>query len=394
MDTRSHHSLEEFDAICDAWDDLWRRCGYMFPSSQSAFVSQWMRHFASDERFHAIAVEDSGKLQAALPLTVRRWKKLITIASLPGNEWSPIGNLMVEFNDDTPQSISALVDLLSNPRWSLAQFEPVRLDAIQWQMFIARLRQAGYPLNVETLFEVGQVDVDGDWNTYLKSRSRNLRKDLGKAWRRLETLGSVEVRRHTQPDGNRLAELMRLGFEVEDRSWKSRTGTSVLKVPGMLEYYTSQAALLRDREQLQLSVLTIDERPIAFEYGWHGHGTYFSFKVGYDETFERHSPGQLLRMKLLEHFFTDENTTVVDFFGPLNRALAAWSTSSIPIGRLTIGRPSLCGRGMIGAYRQLRSLCRKCRKGKPQAEFKLRSHPSKKPNEETVETSELLVSGN
>jgi len=371
-----HHlnSLERVEAIGGAWDELWQRSANMFPSTQSAGISQWMRHFASSHNFHAIAIQHNNKLQAALPLVEQRWKRVFSVASLPGNEWSPIGNLMLDWSDDSPTAITKLVAALDETRWSLLRFDPIRLDALQWRLLSDALKQSGHPLYVEKLFDVGQVDVDGDWTTYFQSRSRNLRKDLGKAWRRLSATGHVELSLHIDPNDAQLTELMWQGFEVENRSWKNRQGTSVLRTPRMLDYYTQQAALLRDRGQLQLSMLNIDGHPIAFEYGWHSHGTYYAFKVGYDETFERHSPGQLLRMKLIEHFFADDYTTTIDFFGPLNHALAAWSTVSFTIGRFIVGRPTIVGRTIVDTYRRLRSIRQRLRPDSEPLEFNLRPY--------------------
>lgn len=372
MKTNDLRSLEMLESTGRCWDDLWKHSGFAFPSTQAALIAQWTRHFACTHPFHAIGIEADGQWQAALPLVLRRSLGCLRVAELPGNEWSPVGNLLVRDTDDQDEAVAALVAALDHVPYTLLRLEPIRLDAPQWQSFCHSLDDVQRPYCVERLFDVGHVNVQGNWDDYFASRSRNLRKDLGKAWRRLEKLGTLTTKLHFEPNDQRLKELMQQGFEVEDRSWKGRSGTSVLKTPDMFDFYCSQAALLRDRGQLQLSTLELDGQPIAFEYGWRSDATYFSFKVGYDESYERHSPGQLLRMKLLEHFFADDEIGTVDFFGPLNSALAAWATEAIPIGRIVAGTPTLLGRTCVQAYQLARRLQRRLRKKNQSTQYALR----------------------
>ena len=374
MNTHEINSLKQLAAAHLDWDALWVRSELAFPSTQAQQLAEWMRHFAPEQQFHAIAVETDGRWQAALPLVERRLLRVLRTLSLPGNEWSPVGNLLLDSAADMESTGSALLAALDQLTWILLRLEPIRLDAPQWQMLIEALARHGYPHTVEPLFDVGQVTTLGDWDAYFASRSRNLRRDLGKSWRRLEKEGPLATKIYLNPDDEQIHELLARGFTVEDRSWKGRGGTSVLKTPGLLNYYQSQAASFRDREQLQISMLELDGRAIAFEYGWRSHATYYSFKVGYDETFQRYSPGQLLRMKLLEQAFGDDAINTFDFFGPLNSALAAWATESFAVGRIVAARPTRCGRGMIAAYARLRRLERRLSGRDPATQYTLRTH--------------------
>src|SRR5207245_258118 len=94
------------------------------------------------------------------------------------------------------------------------------------------------------------------------------------------------IERHAEDDGGAMLlvyreieppdvePLLRRGFAVEDASWKSRAGTSVLKSPATLGFYIEQARQLAAWGDLQLSFLELDGRPIAFEYGWNAKGVY------------------------------------------------------------------------------------------------------------------------
>ncbi len=95
-----------------------------------------------------------------------------------------------------------------------------------------------------------------------------------------------------------------------------------------------QAQQLAAWGQLNLVTLHHRSRPIAFEYGWQSKYVYFSPKVGFDETCQQYSPGQLLRRLLIERFQQQPGVRLVDFLGPSSAATARWATHQYPIHRL------------------------------------------------------------
>ena len=118
-----------------------------------------------------------------------------------------------------------------------------------------------------------------------------------------------------------------IGLEIEDRGWKGRAASSVLKSPGMFDFYLEQARRAALGGQLRLVFLELDGVPIAFEYGWLSKGIYFSPKVAYDEAYAQLSPGELLRAELVERFHADRSCESIDYLGP-SSATADWSTSA------------------------------------------------------------------
>ncbi|MCG8586289.1 MAG: hypothetical protein MI757_16400, partial [Pirellulales bacterium] len=119
MSVRYLSNLDEFAGANSGWDALWARTEMAFPSTQAALLSQWTSHFAPSCDFAAVVVERDGCLQAALPLVTRRKCGLLKIAELPGNEWSPIGNLLLE-PDSGEEVVAELADTLGETSCSLS----------------------------------------------------------------------------------------------------------------------------------------------------------------------------------------------------------------------------------------------------------------------------------
>ena len=108
--------------------------------------------------------------------------------------------------------------------------------------------------------------------------------------------GELEVQ-HISEDVEELAEILQECFELEDRSWKGASGGSVLRTPGMIEFMTQEARLVADLGVLDLWLLKLDGKLIAFSYCHLSRGTCFMHKISFDPDFQDLAPGRLWRSK-------------------------------------------------------------------------------------------------
>jgi CelD/BcsL family acetyltransferase involved in cellulose biosynthesis len=108
-----------------------------------------------------------------------------------------------------------------------------------------------------------------------------------------------------------------------------------------------------------LSFLDLDDRAIAFEYGWLSKGVYHSLKVGFDEAYARLSPGQLLRCLMLKRFFAEGEVSIVDYLGPLSDATGKWATRAYPVSRLIMANGAV-GRLVLNLSRFKRREANTC----------------------------------
>ncbi len=368
---RRLNSVAELRASAAEWDDLWLRSTTAAPASRAELIAQWLEHFAPRKDFRAVVVERGGHFVAALPLLGGRKGRLISVGMLPNNGWSACGNLLWDPLAGGEPALSALAAGLRQLPWRMLWLYGVPFEQPQWLAFRHAAEAAGLPIDVSLDFLVGQVDFAGGWPAMQAAWSGNHRRHMRKAARKAEEEGGVTlrvIRKFASPV--EVAELIRRGFEVEDRSWKGDgTGSSVLRTPGMLDFFIRQGQTLAKLDQLQLTFLDRAEAPspdpsphrgmgenspIAFEYGWLAKDVYFTPKVGYDAAFSHLSPGQLLRYFSFEQYAAAGSPKLVDFFGPLADATSKWVTRTYPVGRLAVGCGSRLGRLGLSALLRLR----------------------------------------
>jgi GNAT acetyltransferase-like protein len=349
---QTHHFRDshELRQAAERWDDLWRRSETTLPTARALPIAQWVEELCENKPFHALVVEHDGQFVAALPLIQARLKRLFPIVRRPSNDWSWAGDLLVDPNCDAG-AVGRLVELIARETPGLLWLDGVPLESPYWRRFLECLDARGMTYQRHERFRIGTLDCTCDFEVYQKAWSGNFRRQMKKMSRRAEELGGVTLAVHRPSDEKTVNELLRRGFAVEDRSWKGREGTSVLKTPAMNRFLRKQAALLAEMGHLELAFLEFEDRSIAFELGWTSKGWYFSPKVGYDEEYSHLSPGQLLRLKLAERFFSDRERVGWDFLGPLVEATEKWASGSYAIERLVVSTGGMGGDAFMHAYR-------------------------------------------
>ncbi|HTU27226.1 MAG TPA: GNAT family N-acetyltransferase [Pirellulales bacterium] len=383
-------SIADLRQAAGAWDDLWQRSSCANPSARAEPLAAYLEHFAPRARLGTVVVHGGGQAVAALPLLAERsWT--CEVGQMPGNCWSSGGALLLDFSADPRPALDALVDGLRRLGWPLLRLDAVMPTTLAWQGFGAALSRAGIRPITRPRCRVDQIEVSGDWPSYLAGRGYNLRRQIRRLISRTNGEATLRIFDRLSPD--ELATWLRRGFAVEDQGWKGRAGSSVLRNPAIFEFYLRQAEHFGAANEMRLVFLEYHGRPIAFEYGWQGKGTYFPLKVGYDEAVRQFSPGQLLRAMLVEQCFTEllrlappssglaplaspcgqrsldrGLTRHIDFLGPSSRATHEFATSDYPVARwyVPLRRSAALA---LRAYETLSPLASRLRRASPVGEI-------------------------
>lgn len=336
LELRILDSVAELRAHAGAWNDLWRRSDWTIPPMRAEQLAIWLEHFEPTAQLRAIAVADGERWLATLPIIGPQGRLLPGRGRLPNNFYSTSGELLYDSQADDAVASQLLAGLRQLP-WGLFWLNFVAYEMPGWRALLAAAEREGVAAFAQRSFEIGRVELDCEYRVYDASRSRNHRRSLKRTTDRINELGGCVLNVITPTADDDLETLLRRGFEVEDRSWKAASGSSVLRTPGVFDFYLRQARELAARGELKLVYLEHLGQPIAFEYSWVAAGNYISQKVGYDEAFAECSPGQLLRARLYERFCETRECTLIDYRGLLSDATARWATTSYSVGRVLLG---------------------------------------------------------
>ncbi|HYD65418.1 GNAT family N-acetyltransferase [Azospirillum sp.] len=122
--------------------------------------------------------------------------------------------------------------------------------------------------------------------------SRNLRHNLRRARKRLESRGAVaiEIRDGAAATPDFLPEFL----AVESSGWKGRRGTAIAVKPDVRAFYTALVENLCAQGRLEWHILRVGGRTVAAGMGVRCGSSLMLPKIGYDEDYADGDPGNLL----------------------------------------------------------------------------------------------------
>lgn len=333
--TKIISGLDEFRDYAAEWDRLWADSKTHMAFHRAQALINFVEAFAKSEDFAAVIAEDDHRWYTGIPLLLSRNRFGRLFGQTPANEWS-VRDCILDVAEGSPERFAAIEKGFRELGPSSIKLPWCSLNQAGAQALIAGWKSRGRQVSVRPRFFVGQFDLQGDWAAYWAGLSRNRRKKLQKGLRELSKHGEVEFVACSAAGKESLLRDFETSLEIELASWKGEQCSSILNHPQVAKYFRSNAAHFADCGLLRVYLLKVAGTPIAFDFGFVANGVYTAHKVAYLNEFAACSPGQLLTIKMIEHFYETGDASSIDFLGPLAGASEPWSNTQYPIGKLTL----------------------------------------------------------
>ena len=153
--------------------------------------------------------------------------------------------------------------------------------------------------------------------------SKNTRRNLRRARRRLASLGDVALEIIADEEG--LEHALEVGFAVEAAGWKGRQRTAISSDPKTRRFYEELGRWSAARGTLRLFLLRVEGQAVAFEFGLQEGKRLYDLKGGFDERFARASPGTLITEAMLR-YGTQQDLSTLEFLGDAEQWKLRWAT--------------------------------------------------------------------
>ena len=352
LTTRILTSIEQLRSIAADWNQLWERSDSYHPANRCEPLASALDAWFADDPLRIATVWRDDRLLAGLPLVVRRKKGLVKVAELPNQCWNFNLELLLDRDADAVPVVKRLMRDLDDLHVAWIWLDWIRLDRPIWDAWQQAARSLGRPYRMYNRFEVGWIARPETPDALRSGWSRNWRKQMRRAARGLESIGSWSV---IDYDPARLDEQLDWALELEHCGWKGRAGSSMLSHPSAERFFRAWARDLAAAGLLNLQFLMLDAHPIAFDLGSRCRGVVASQKVSFDERYAKCSPGQFLCAQQLERWAEGSWPEVVglDTVGPITEATRRWTRSTYTVGRLVCATRSLWGTLGMAAYRAM-----------------------------------------
>jgi CelD/BcsL family acetyltransferase involved in cellulose biosynthesis len=146
------------------------------------------------------------------------------------------------------------------------------------------------------------IPIASDWDSFYQSIGKNRRADFRKKKDRAKKFGEISVE-IVCPDEDALEEMLGECFRIEAASWKSRNGTALRENPSLRHFFQRYAATAGRKGILRLFFYSVAGQAVAMHIGVEYKRRLWIYKLGYDESWSRISPGMQLTQETISFAF-------------------------------------------------------------------------------------------
>jgi len=196
-------------------------------------------------------------------------------------------------------------------RTHVLDFSHVRGDGPFHDVLVTHVKETGtrqYVTNrfVRALWKAGEGPDDYLQNTL----SPGVRKEYRRQRKRLAELGRLEFR--TLREGVEVDAWLEDFLGLEASGWKAREGHALGLSANQRKFVLTAAQVGFARGQVFLQGLYLDGRPVAMLLSFLAGGGGFAFKIAYDETLAKYSPGVQMMLDILGCLHSDSRFAWMD----------------------------------------------------------------------------------
>ncbi len=282
-----------------AWESVAERALVANPFHEPWFLLPAARHLAgANELFFAVVRDEDGCLHGLFPLRARSRFKSMPLRVL--ELWQHANCFLSTPLLDAKRAESTLAAFLAwartDPRGSgLIDLPLVNGDGPFSKVLTSACARLGQQALLNEGYPRALLKPAADADAYLAATlSTGNYKELRRQRRRLAEHGKLESRQ-LQP-GDDVDAWIHGFLELEASGWKGDKATALASDPGHRAFFTEMVREGAARGRVALLGLFLDGRPIALKCNLLAPPGAFAFKIAYDESFARFSPGTQLEL--------------------------------------------------------------------------------------------------
>jgi len=342
--SRLVETLDDFMSLRAPWNALARTSGSDDVFVRHEWFAEWIRAYRVESALAIQTLWRDGQLVGAAPL----YRSPLRFRGLPTRSlawlWSAIAprcNFLVAEPDD----VGPLVDAVrAIPGWDVLVLENLPDASDVTTRFLAQLAAERARHQVVSTFRSPYRALDRSFSAYWAGLDRERRRYLQKKCiNRLERIDDVEIR--TLRTRAELEAFVPDMYAISARSWKATLGSALRPDSPEARLLLGFARAGLERGEVRIDTLRIAGRLVAFEYMLVSPGgRYAVARSDYDMEDRYLTPGNSLRLRILESLFDDPDATEYDLAGGDAPYKREWCDRVREHVTVTVGSSTLRGR--------------------------------------------------
>lgn len=336
----------ELRALVPDWEALAAEAAEPNP-----FYEHWMLLPAlaayGKDGFRCVVVWQDGTLGALFPMQFERRYRGLPLSVL--RSWRHRNMLLSTPLVRGKGAVACIGALLQSGLASVIELEHVPAGGPFYGALVEAASAAGCPWTASDAYARALLVRDHDPRAAFNS---NMKNNLRRTEKRIAVLGRLEAVRLAP--GDDIAAWTREFFQLEASGWKGKAGSALDCREDDRRFATEVFAEAFRRNRLLITGLNLDGRPIARHCLFIGADGGYTFKIAYDETYARYSPGILAEVDNVRQFMEIPALRWLDSFtAPENATIGRVWKDRRTIQRIAVGTGG-AGRLAVAALPLLR----------------------------------------
>jgi len=312
-------SLKKFDELKPEWDRL-----YSLREHSIFFSFDYVKNYFQIilEKFKNVSIsifiikDASGKIIAIFPFTLvnTRFCFFLNVKILYQEDFSllPFYRFLIDPSVVVKNISEVLIEYLKqNQFWDILRWYNIPVDETCFEHFYEEFSKNFIVEKAVT--ETLIIEVNKKYDEYLRANIKKKDvKEFQRQHRRLTELGAIKLVVFNTRESIE-HELPRF-YEIENKNWKGRMGTSLLKTYQGL-FFKRLIHLPSWDQKVNLFFLQVGKEYIAGLYAVIDQATFYLLKAGYDEKYYKYSPSTVLMYLVFERLFHEEIIKHIDCIG-------------------------------------------------------------------------------
>ncbi len=302
-------------ALAEEWKALAEQVGEPNSYAEYWFVSAALRHLRGDDIVRLAVVRDeTGELVGILPLVTGERYGRLPVATL--SNWVHLqcynGGPLIRTGCEVGFWTS-LFDLLDRSDWAgkLLTLRLVYADGPVRQGLDMATKIARRDYHVAQSYDRALLASDVDPETYIERTVRSKkRKEFRRQAKRLAELGAVKFEQLGWDDA--IMDWCDQYLELEACGWKGEEGTALGADTASAAFFRETMRDAHALGRVDFLRLTLDDRPIAMLINLRSPPMLWSYKITYDESLARFSPGVLIELETIAQIMRDPKIARAD----------------------------------------------------------------------------------
>ncbi|GLI39245.1 GNAT family N-acetyltransferase [Geobacter hydrogenophilus] len=304
-------TIESFLSLKEMWDHVVRIHGTHEPFLCHDWFRIWLKYFLLDAKLFIVTLYRDSVPVLIAPFIRKneRYKRLATVRKIEliGNVHSPVKTVIFGESDSSAraESLQYLFIYLTKEfcDWDIIELDSIPEELISPDILVGSVTNAGRSIRKFNCFSDWYLNgIDYSADEYFARLPKKIRDELKRREKRISEIGAVSVEIGGDPE--HFDRYMDQYDQVRVRSWKK---------PELDKAFLREAREMSIRNGwLRSGFLYIGDVPIAAQIRYVSNDTAYFMEALHDKQYDRYGPGNLLRLKVIEHLIDNEQTSNID----------------------------------------------------------------------------------